>query len=101
MSITCILSAGVNRPTVFALAQRFIVVELIKERRQVVDNALQFYLRAVQQLVAVRAIPFEAIESSLRAWHLDDNSNTSRLPLRRAPHVFWQQQDVAHAEWNL
>src|SRR4029077_1879182 len=101
MSIACILSAGMNRATVFAFAQGFVVVELIKQRRQVAHYTLQFHLRPVQQLVAVRAIPFETVESSFGAWHLDDNADTSRLSLRRVPRVFWQQEDVAFIDWKF
>src|SRR3982074_1006807 len=95
MSIACILSAGMNRATVLAFTQGFVVVELIKQRRQVAHYTLQLHLRSVQQLVAVRAVPFETVKSSFGAWHLDDDADTSRLSLWRVPSVFWQQEDVA------
>src|SRR3977135_4434747 len=101
MSIACILSAGMNPATVFAFAQGFVVVELIKQRRQVAHYTLQFHLRAVQQLVAVGAIPLETVKSSFGAWHLDDDADTSRLSLRRVPRVFWQEEDVAFIGWNF
>src|SRR4029077_17202026 len=101
MSIACILSAGMNRATMFAFAQRFVVVELIKQRRQVAHYALQFHLRAVEQLVAIRAVPLETVKSSFGARHLDDDADTSRLSLRRVPRVFWQQEDAAFIDWNF
>src|SRR6202049_502938 len=101
MSIACILSAGINRATVLAFAQGFVVVELIKQRRQVAHYTLQFHLRAVQQLVAVRAIPFETVKSWVGAWHLDDDADASRLSLRRVSGVLWQQEDVAFIDWNV
>jgi len=36
-----------NRATVFALAQTFIAVELLKQGRQIAHDALQFHFRAV------------------------------------------------------
>src|SRR3984893_14911210 len=101
MSIACILSAGMNPATVFAFAQGFVVVELIKQRRQVAHYTLQFHLCTVQQLVAVGSIPFETVKSSFRAWHLDDDAGPSRLSLRRVPRVFWQEEDVAFIDWNF
>jgi hypothetical protein len=37
-----LLFAGMNRAAVLALAQTFVGVELLKQRRQIFDNTLQF-----------------------------------------------------------
>ena len=93
--------AGMNRATVFALAQILVAVELLKQRRQVAHNALQFYFRAMQQLMTVLAIPFESIQRALGARHLHHHADAARLPLRRMPHVLRQQKDLALFDRNL
>ena len=78
--------------TTFALAQILVAVELLKQRRQVTDDALQLNFRAMQQLMTILAIPFESIENAIRAWHFHYDADGVRLALGGMPHVLRQQK---------
>ncbi len=85
-----------------ALTESFTAVEPLEERRQVLNDTLQLHLRAMQQLVTVLAIPFEAVESAFGSRHLHYHADSSRLqPLRRVPHVFRQKKNLALLDRNL
>src|SRR5262245_1199029 len=53
--------ARMHRPALRAGSQLFARVELLEKRWQVAHDALQLHLDAVQQRVALPAIPLEAV----------------------------------------
>src|SRR5579863_5224923 len=54
------------------------------------------------QLMTVLAVPFEAVQSALRARHFDDHADGSFLQsLRRMAHVLGQKKDFALFDWNF
>src|SRR4029079_6052062 len=69
-----------------------VAVERLEQRRQVTDDALQLHLDAMNQRVAIRAEPLEAVAHALGAGTLDDDAETPGLgPLRRVAAVARQQ----------
>src|SRR5580700_2659622 len=107
MSMTAILFfaestlARMNRAAVFALAQVFVRVELLKQRRQVAHDAFQFHFRAMHELMTVLAIPLETIQSTLWTRHLNHHANSSCSTLRGMPHVFRKQKDFTFLDWKF
>src|ERR1039457_6726177 len=87
--------ARMNRAAVPALAPALIGVELFKHRRQVLHDALQLHFRAIDQLVAVRTVPFEGVKRSLGPRYFNDHSDGFRRPPRGVAQVFWQKKDFA------
>src|SRR5665811_1919131 len=91
-----------NRSTVFALAQAFVAIELLKQRRQVAHNTLQFHFCAMHQLMTVLAIPFETIHRTFWTRHLDHHADAPLLQsLRGMPHVLGQQKNLTLFDRNL
>src|ERR1700677_3199933 len=95
------LLARMNRPAMLALTLVFVTVEPIKNRWKIFHNALQLDLGAMDQLMAVRAKPFECIQASLRARYFDDDADCISRPLRRVAHVLRQQENLALFDRNL
>jgi len=93
--------ARVDGPTMLALAQFLVAIELFKERRQVPHNALQSHLRPVDEVMALGAIPLKCIQGAFWARHLNNDAQAACLPLRRMTHVFRQQKYVSFSDWNL
>ena len=54
--------AGMNRAAMLAFTPALVAIELFKHGRQILNDTLQFHFRAINQLMAVRAIPFERIQ---------------------------------------
>src|SRR5579863_5039272 len=90
-----------HRAAVLTLAQTLVAVELIKQRRKVAHNAFQFHFRAMHQLVAVRAVPFETVENALWTRHLHHHPDAAGHALRRMPHMFGQQENLAFFDGNF
>src|SRR5262249_12960304 len=85
-----------------ALAEVFVAVELLKERRQVAHNASQFDLCAMQEIVTILAVPLETVRFVLRPWHLDHHTHGSRLQsLWRMSHVLGQQENFSFLDWHF
>src|SRR5258706_4289655 len=71
-----------------ASAQLLARIEPLEQRREVFYDALQLHLHAVQEVVALPAIPFESVFDALGAGALDHQAGASRLPpLRRMTQV--------------
>src|SRR5579871_6815446 len=81
---------------VLALAEILVAVELLKKRRQVAHDALQFHLSPTNEVITILAIPLKAIQFALWPRHLDHYTHSSRLQsLWRMPHVFRQQKNFS------
>src|SRR5258708_6176057 len=76
-------------------------IELIKQRRQICDDTCQLRFRAINQLVAVRAIPLEGVQRAFWARHFDDDPDRLRWPLRRMPKVLGQKKYFALFDWHF
>src|SRR5258708_26944507 len=89
------------RAAMLAFAPALVRIELFKQWRQVFDDAFQLHFRAIDQLVAVRAIPLERVQRAFWARHFDDDSDGVRWPLRRMPKVLGQKKYFALFDWHL
>src|ERR1019366_10660463 len=87
--------ARVNRAAMLTLAPALVVIELLEQRRQILNNAFQLYFRAIDQLVAVRAVPFEGVQNALGAWHFHDHTDGFSRPLRRMAQMLGQKEYFA------
>src|SRR5690606_6020901 len=99
-----LLGAGPARIFVAAAradAELGIGVILLEHGRQIVDQALQLHLAAVNAGVALLAIPLEGVDFALAADALDDEADAARRPLRRVAHMGRQQEDVALAQGHV
>src|SRR3984957_3129323 len=77
-------------------------MEFLKKRRQILNDALQLHLRAMHQMMAFFAIPFEPVPLAVRARHFHHQANRSvSVPLRRMAHMFGQQKDLTFLDRNL
>src|ERR1700691_6147338 len=74
--------AWMNRAAMLTFAPALVRVELCKKRRQILHDALQLHFRAIDQLVAVRAVPFEGIQRALRAGYFNHHPDGFSRPLR-------------------
>src|ERR1700674_3026985 len=101
MSMAGMLFAGVNGATVLALTPVFVVVELLKEGRQIFDNTFQFYFRTINQLVAIRAIPFECVLITFGARYFNDDAYSIGRTLGGMAHVFGQKENFAFLDRNF
>src|SRR5579871_2097506 len=91
-----------NGAAMFALAEIFIAVELLEQRGQVTHDTLELDFSAMHKLMALLAIPLKAIQCAVGARHFDDHPNASRLqPLRRMPHMLWEQENFSLLDWNF
>src|SRR6266851_2394214 len=84
-----------------AFAPALVRIELFKQRRQVFDDAFQLHFRAIDQLMAVRAIPLEGVQRAFWARHFDDDANGIRWPLRRMSKVLGQKEYFALFDWHF
>jgi hypothetical protein len=57
-----VLFAGMNGAAMLTSTARLVAIELFKHGRQILDDTLQLYFRAINQLMAVRAVPFEGVQ---------------------------------------
>ena len=57
-----VLFAGMNGAAMFTSAATLVAIELFKHGRQILDDTLQLYFRAMNQLMALRAVPFERVQ---------------------------------------
>src|SRR5882672_2271008 len=79
-----------------ASAQLLARIEPLEERREVFYDALQLHLHAVQEVVAIPAIPFESVFDALGAGALDHQADASGFgPLRRMTQVRRHKEDRA------
>src|SRR5882672_5001051 len=77
-----------------ASAQLLARIEPLEERREVFYDALQLHLHAVQEVVALAAIPFESVFDTLGAGALDHQADASGFwPLRRMTQVRRHKED--------
>ena len=67
--------AGMHRSAVFTFTQNLVAVELVEKWRKVVNYAFQLHFRAMHQLMTVRTVPFEGVDSAFWTWHLDHNAD--------------------------
>src|ERR1700751_3755131 len=82
-----------NRAAMLALAEALVAIELLEQWRKIPHDAFQLDLGAMQQLVAVLAVPLEPIQRPFRPWHFDHNTDRSRLQaLRRVTHMLGKQE---------
>src|SRR5258708_16140539 len=87
---------GAARP---AGAEFFAGVELLEQRRQVLDDVLELDLDAVHAAVAAEAIPFEGVDHALGPRALDDQAQAVRLrALRRMPDMRRREEQPALAD---
>src|ERR1700733_58492 len=87
--------ARMDRAAMLALAPALVRVKLLKQRWQVFHNALQPHFRAIDQLMATWAVPFERIQRALRTRHLNHHPDGISRPLWRMTHVFGQKKNLA------
>ena len=66
-------------------AEPFIRVKLLEERRKIAHDALQLHLDAVQEMVALLAIPLEPVHDALRPGALDHAGRREPPCLGRRP----------------
>jgi hypothetical protein len=86
----------VNRAAVWADTQFFVAVKVLEKRRQVLNDAFQKNFGAINKMVALFAIPLEAVFLTISSWHFNDQADCSvRVALRRMTHMSWQQKDFA------
>ena len=57
-----VLFAGMNGAAMLTSAATLIAIELLKHGWQIPDDTLQLYFRAIKQLMAVGAVPFEGVQ---------------------------------------
>src|SRR5258708_29453547 len=77
-----------------ASAQLLARIEPLEERREVFNDALQLHLYAVQEVVALLAIPLESVFDTLGAGALDHQADPFGFPpLRRMPHMRRPKED--------
>src|SRR5258706_10759090 len=77
-----------------ASAQILARMEPLEERREVFYDALQLHLHAVQEVVALLAIPFESVFDALGAGAFDHQADASGFrPLRRMTQVGRHKED--------
>src|SRR5579864_2639453 len=56
----------------------------------------------MHKLMALLAVPLKAIQCALGARHFDDHPYASRLqPLRRVPHMLWEQENFSLLDRNF
>src|SRR6185369_1483442 len=79
----------------------FIAVESFEDWGKVLDDALQPQLRAMHEVVTVRAIPLEGIELTFRPRHLDHHSDRVSGTLGRVAHVLRKQEHLSFADRDL
>src|SRR6267378_7057805 len=92
--ITGSAHARMDRAALSASAQRLARIKPLEQRREVLHDALQLHLHAVQEMVAFLAIPFEAVLHALRPGALDDQAEAARFgPLRRMTQVRRHEED--------
>src|SRR4051812_44673359 len=84
-----------------AATQILVAVERLKNRRQVLYQALQADFCPVYELVTVRAVPFERVQRAVRTWHFDYETDRVGSALRRMTHVLRKQEDLAFANRNI
>src|SRR5271163_2667716 len=77
-------------------------MEFLEKRRQILNDALQLHFRAMHQMMAFFAIPFEPVLFSVRARHFHHQPDRSvGVPLRRMAHMLGQQENLAFLDRNL
>src|ERR1700722_16279265 len=89
------------RAAVFTLTPLFAAIELLEDWREIFDDALQLNFRAINQTMAVGAIPFESVERSLGARHLDDYADGIGWALRRVAHMLGQEKNFSFFNWDF
>jgi hypothetical protein len=57
-----VLFAGMNGAAMLTSTATLVAIELFKHRRQILDDTLQLDFRAINQLMAVRAVPLEGVQ---------------------------------------
>src|SRR5215469_3258379 len=82
-----------KRPAARTTALRLIPIELLEERWQIRDDALQLHLDAMEQRVAARAIPLETVDHPRWTLPLDHEPDRPRRSLRRMAQMRRQQED--------
>ena len=88
--------AGMNRAAGAAGPLLAAGIELLEERRQIVDDAAQLHLDAMNEGMAGEAIPFEAVDEPFGPLALDHQADAARdRPLRRMADMRRQQEDIA------
>src|SRR5882672_9251478 len=85
-----------NCAALAAGAEPFIRVKPLEERRKVAHDALQLDLDAVEKMVALLAVPLEAVPDARGAGALDHQAQAACFwALRRMPHMWRHKEDRA------
>ncbi len=88
--------AWMNCAALSARAQRLVRVKPLEERRKIAHDALQLNLDAVEEMVALLAIPLEPVFDALRPGALDHQTDAARFgSLRRMTQVRRHKEDRA------
>src|SRR5438309_3772731 len=88
--------AWMNCAALSASAQRLVRVKPLEERRKIAHDALQLHLDAVQEMVALLAIPLEPVHDALRPGALDHQADAAPFgALRRMAQVRRHEEDRA------
>src|SRR6267378_5872761 len=92
--ITGSARARMDGAALSAGAQRVARIKALEERRQVAHDALQLHFHAVQEVVALLAVPLEAVFDAFGPRALDHQANAARFgTLRRMAQVRRHQED--------
>src|SRR5579864_2855019 len=99
--MTLVAFPRMERPAARTTALRLVGIELLKERRQIGDDAVQLYLDAMEERVAARTIPFEAVDHPRRTLPLDHEPDCPHRSLRRMAQMRRQQEDRSLANRQI
>src|SRR5581483_6069490 len=99
--MTLVAFPRMERPAARTTALRLVGIELLKERRQIGDDAVQLYFDAMEERVAARTIPFEAVDHPRRTLPLDHEPDCPRRSLRRMAQMRRQQEDRSLANRQI
>src|SRR5271169_5751051 len=101
----CLCSSGVNGAAIPTPARFLATVELLEDGRKVAHNALELHLRSMHPVVAVRTVPLEGVQRTLRSRHLDHKSDCVGLALRRVANMLGQKENFTflngYVLWRL
>src|ERR1700729_2354818 len=87
--------ARMNRAAMFAFAPALVRIELLKQRWQILHNTFQSDFRAIDQLMAARAVPLECIQRTLGSRHFNHHADGISGPLRRMTYVLREKKNLA------
>ena len=77
MGFTRSAFAWMNCAALPAGAEPLVRIKPLEERREIAHDALQLYLDAVEEVVALLAVPLEAVPHALRPGALDHQAHAA------------------------